>query len=303
MPPSDYSVKRDFTTRNRVFQTVGHELGCLAVRDALDFASADKSLVDAIFFTTVTGLAVPSMDSLVATSLGLRQDIKRTPLFGLGCVAGVAGLARVHDYLKAWPSHAAILLAVELCSLTLQIDDRSPESIIASALFGDGAAAVLCVGEDHPLAQRGRLETISSKSRLYPNSRHIMGWDIGTHGFKILLDPGVPQIVKDYFAEDVRHFLNEHGLKIEDITSWISHPGGPKVIQAITSSLGLPEHALRISREELARVGNLSSASVLGILAKTISQKSVTTDSSRQHALMMAMGPGFCSEQLLCRWM
>ena len=302
MNPSDYAVKSSFTERNRIFQVVGKQLGETAVMTALEQGGARASDVDAIFFTTVTGLAVPSIDSLVAGSLEMRQDVKRLPLFGLGCVAGVAGLARVHDYLKAWPTHAAVLLAVELCSLTLQIDDMSPESIVASTLFGDGAAAVLCVGDQHPLAARAALETLASRSRLYPNTRHIMGWDIGSHGFKILLDPGVPQLVKDFFADDVRRFLADHKLNTSDIRSWISHPGGPKVIQALTSSLDLPEQALAVSRDQLSELGNLSSASVLGILSKTLQLRDKQHAKPNDYAFMMAMGPGFCSEQLLCRW-
>jgi alkylresorcinol/alkylpyrone synthase len=211
-------------------------------------------------------------------------------------------LARVHDYLLAWPTHAVVLLAVELCSLTLQIDDLSPESIVASTLFGDGAAAVLCVGENHPLVGRAALESLASTSRLYPNTKHIMGWDVGSHGFKILLDPGVPQLVKDFFADDVRRFLSQHNLETSDIRSWISHPGGPKVLQALTSSLDLTDDALSVSRKQLAQVGNLSSASVLGILKQTIIEHRDKIVKSGDHALMMAMGPGFCSEQLLCRW-
>jgi alkylresorcinol/alkylpyrone synthase len=302
MDPGDYSVKTSFTERNRVFQSVGLELGNQAVSSALNAVDALASDIDAIFFTTVTGLSVPSVDSLVAGSLGMRENIKRVPLFGLGCVAGVAGLARVHDYLLAWPTHAVVLLAVELCSLTLQIDDLSPESIVASTLFGDGAAAVLCVGENHPLVGRAALESLASTSRLYPNTKHIMGWDVGSHGFKILLDPGVPQLVKDFFADDVRRFLSQHNLETSDIRSWISHPGGPKVLQALTSSLDLTDDALSVSRRQLAQVGNLSSASVLGILKQTIIEHGDKMVKPSDHALMMAMGPGFCSEQLLCRW-
>jgi alkylresorcinol/alkylpyrone synthase len=129
-----------------------------------------------------------------------------------------------------------------------------------------------------------------------------MGWDVGSHGFKILLDPGVPQLVKDFFADDVRRFLSQHNLETSDIRSWISHPGGPKVLQALTSSLDLTDDALSVSRKQLAQVGNLSSASVLGILKQTIIEHRDKIVKSGDHALMMAMGPGFCSEQLLCRW-
>jgi alkylresorcinol/alkylpyrone synthase len=256
--------------RNNIFIKAAHDLGNEAVTRALNLADAPATAIDAVFFTTVTGLAVPSIESRVALSLGMRNDVKRIPMFGLGCMAGVSGLARVHDYLQAWPEHTAVLLAVELCSLTLQLDDFSAENIVSSTLFGDGAAAVLCVGDKHPLAKRAKMETVASQAKLYENSRHIMGWNIGSHGFKILLDPGVPQIVHEHLATDIRKFLASRSLQTTDIRTWISHPGGPKVIQAITEALDLNEDALSVSREMLAKVVNLSSASVLGILDATL---------------------------------
>lgn len=303
MNPEDYSVVRGFTERNQVFQTMGLSLGAQAVSEALTQASLRPNSIDAIFFTTVTGLAVPSIDSRIASSLGMREDVKRIPMFGLGCVAGAAGLARVHDYLKAWPTQCAVLVSVELCSLTLQLDDLSPENIVASALFGDGSAAVVCVGDEHPLAGLASIKTVASRSRLYPKSEHIMGWNVGSHGFKILLDPGVPQIVEAYFADDVRNFLADFNLDICQIKSWISHPGGPKVLKAMESCLGLDDKALAISRKQLAEIGNLSSASVLSILKETISHRtSINSPKAGDWAMMTAMGPGFCSEQLLCQW-
>lgn len=302
MEPGDYTKVRDFTARNKVFQETAETLGRQCVSSALTDAGLNVRDVDAIFFTTVTGIAVPSVDSRLAATMGFREDIKRTPMFGLGCVAGAAGLARVHDYLKAWPRQSALLVSVELCSLTLQLSDLSPESIVASSLFGDGSAAVLCVGEDHPLAKNAGMRTVASRSRLYPDSSHIMGWDVGSHGFKILLDPGVPEIVKTYLADDVRGFLADYQLSIDQIKSWISHPGGPKVLNAIEESLGLSPDALAISRKQLASLGNLSSASVLSILKETIDSRPQANIKADDWAIMMAMGPGFCSEQLLCQW-
>ena len=302
MNPETYSTCRDFTSRNKVFQTVAQELGINAIKGACNKAGISPSDIGSIYFTTVTGIAVPSIDARIAGPLGFKQDIKRVPLFGLGCVAGAAGLARVHDYLKAWPKEAAILLSIELCSLTLQIDDLSPESIVSSALFGDGAAAVVCVGDEHPLAAKGKIKTVASRSRLYPNSQHIMGWDVGSHGFKILLDPGVPQIVETFFADDVRRFLADHKLAVTDVTSWISHPGGPKVLKAIEACLDLPRDALVVSWDQLAALGNLSSASVLGILNETINRRTDQGGPVGDHAMLMAMGPGFCSELVLCQW-
>jgi alkylresorcinol/alkylpyrone synthase len=301
MNPEQYKSITSFTQRNQIFQEVAEDLGIKAVREASEAAGLFPNQLDAIFFTTVTGIAVPSIDSRIAGSLGFSENIKRIPMFGLGCVAGAAGIARVHDYLKAYPTHAAVLLAVELCSLTLQLEDLSPESIVASTLFGDGAAAVVCVGDDHPLAAQSRLSTVATRSRLYPHSRHIMGWDVGSHGFKILLDPGVPNIVEQYFADDVRGFLKDHQLGVTDIKSWISHPGGPKVLKAIESSLALKPNDLKRSWTQLESMGNLSSASVLAILKATI-EGDVDSAKPGDAALMMAMGPGFCSEQVLCTW-
>ena len=167
---------------------------------------------------------------------------------------------------------------------------------------GDGAAAVVCVGDEHPLAAKGKLKTVASRSRLYPNSQHIMGWDVGSHGFKILLDPGVPQIVEDYFADDVRRFLTDHKLAVSDVTSWISHPGGPKVLKAIEACLALPQNALEVSWDRLAALGNLSSASVLNILNETFNRRDAGGGQAGENAMLMAMGPGFCSELVLCQW-
>ena len=301
MPPEDYESCRSFTDRNRIFQSVAKELGQQAIQKACTDAGIAPSGLQAIFFTTVTGISVPSIDAKLVGPLGLSDDIKRIPLFGLGCVAGAAGIARVHDYLKAWPTHAAVLLSVELCSLTLQLDDLSPESIVSSALFGDGAAAVICVGDEHPLAKNSKLQTVATRSRMYPDSEHIMGWDVGSHGFKILLDPGVPAIVETYFAADVRTFLSERQLSVQNIKTWISHPGGPKVLRAIETCLDLPADALSLSWRQLETLGNLSSASVLAILKETLARRSPAT-ADGDFAVMMAMGPGFCSEQVLCQW-
>jgi alkylresorcinol/alkylpyrone synthase len=301
MAPEEYRVQSDFTARNKVFLEAGQKLAVAVIARALRDAGIQGSDVDAIFFTTVTGIAVPSLDARVASQLGFREDIVRVPLFGLGCVGGAAGLARVHDYLRAWPGKIAVLLSVELCSLTLQLDDLSPESIVASTLFGDGATAVVCAGDKHTLATKKGLRSLATVSRLYPDSGHIMGWDVGSHGFKILLDPGVPQIIERYFADDTRNFLGAHGVSVDGISDWICHPGGPKVLRAIESSLALPADALKHSWEQLESMGNLSSSSVLAILKSTMDSVPAGSKDGK-YALISAMGPGFCSELVLCQW-
>ena len=265
---------------------------------ALDLARSDE--VDLVISTTVTGLAVPSIEARIAGRIGLRPDVKRLPLMGLGCVAGAAGVARMHDYLRGWPDHVAVLLSVELCSLTVQRDDDSMPNMVASALFGDGAAAVVAVGADR--AVRDGIDgpqVVASSSHLYPDTQRTMGWDIGSTGFRIVLDAEVPTLVEQYLGEDVKLFLAEHDLDPAEITSWVCHPGGPKVLQAVQMALGLPYSALELTWRSLAAVGNLSSASVLHVLHDTIEQR---RPAPGVPGLLLAMGPGFCSELVLLRW-
>jgi alkylresorcinol/alkylpyrone synthase len=219
-------------------------------------------------------------------------------MFGLGCVAGAAGVARLNDYLRGAPDDVAVLLAVELCSLVPK-NDPSMATVVGSSLFGDGAAAVVAVG-DRRAEQIGASgpEIIDSRSHLYPDSLRTMGWDVDSSGFRLVLSPDVPKVVERYLDDDVTSFLGSHGLDIEDVGAWVSHPGGPKVIEAITATLGLPDDALELTWRSLAEVGNLSSASVLHVLRDTIAKR----PPAGSPGVLMAMGPGFCSELVLLRW-
>jgi alkylresorcinol/alkylpyrone synthase len=273
-------------------QTLGRDAICRAITPQL-LMPRD---IDALFFVSVTGVASPSIDARLVNRMGLSPNIKRVPMFGLGCVAGAAGLARAADYVRAFPDQIAVVLAVELCSLTWQRDDVSAANMISTGLFGDGAAAAVVAGSDTDL--RGP-EIVATKSVFYPGSEEVMGWDISETGFHIVLSADVPKVIRENLGGDVNTFLAESRLHRSDIARWIIHTGGPKVLEAVEDSLELPTDALKLSWECLRQVGNLSSASVLVVLQEVLAHHRGEPGS---YSILAAMGPGFCSELLLLRW-
>lgn len=305
LPIEEYDRIERWGQANDAWIRVAQEVGEVAVRDALKRAGVGVEDVGAFFFVTVTGVATPSIDARLMNRLSMPPHVKRVPIFGLGCVAGAAGIARAADYVRAFPEQIAILLSVELCSLTLQREDLSVPNLIASGLFGDGAAAVVVAGSEHPAAlavPTGRPagpRILASRSIFYPNSEEVMGWEITEKGFGIVLSAGVPEVARQHLRHDVDAFLADHDLHRSDIASWVCHPGGPKVLTALEESLELPEGALEVTWRSLREVGNLSSTSVLMVLEETLEKQRPEVGSL---GLLLAMGPGFCSELVLLQW-
>ena len=297
LPIERYRSLGSFREANDEFIRVAEDLLARALERALQDAGVAADEIDYLFFTSVTGIAAPSVDALLATRFGMRSDVRRVPSFGLGCVAGAAGLARVADYLDGHPHGVAVLLSAELCSLTLQRDDESVGNFVATGLFGDGAAAVVLVGDEHPAASGPRV--IATRSALYPHTADILGWHVGGSGFEIVLTSAVSDVVERHLRADADAVLASCGLSVGDIDHWVAHPGGPRVLEAFQTVLGLDEHALRRSWDSLAALGNLSSSSVLHILADTLE---LDRPQPGAFGAVVALGPGVSAELVLLAW-
>jgi alkylresorcinol/alkylpyrone synthase len=283
-----YREQRSLSETQAIWAREAAALGERAVRQALETAGVASDEVDLFLFTSVTGVSAPSIDAVLIEKLGMRSNVRRWPSFGLGCVAGATGLARVHDYLAANPDGVAVLLAVELCSLTLQLHDESVANFVASGLFGDGAAAVVLLGDEHPLATGPRI--VATESALYPETSTALGFNLGNGGFEIMLTAEVADIIEENFPSGVAEFLAANGTSVDQVDAFIAHPGGPRILEAFATALGLPDTALQTSWDSLARQGNLSSVSVLHILAET---------PPFERGLLFALGPGVTAEMIL----
>ena len=298
-PLERYTKPTTFEERNDAYVEIALELGEQTICSLLDQVQMLPQEIDQLTTVSTTGIAVPALDARLMNRIPFSPRMKRLPLFGLGCMGGAAGIARTADYLQGHPKEAVILLAVELCSLTIQRDDLSLPNLVASGLFGDGAAAVLIAGDDHPTAQPGLPRVIDSQSQFFPETEHIMGWDVTNSGFKVLLSADIASLARSKVRPGMEAFLGRHGLAIADIDHWLVHPGGPRVIQALQDGLGLRDEALTLSWECLAEAGNISSASVLLILDKTL--KDLKPEPG-EYGLLMAMGPAFSAELVLLQW-
>ncbi len=299
LPLGEYRNLTTFASRNEAWTRAAVDLGETAVRDALGQAGLSPADVDHLVFVTTTGIATPSIDARLVNRLSLRRDVRRSPLFGLGCAGGAVGLSRASALLAAAPDEVAVLLSVELCSLTLQLEDLSITNVIASGLFGDGAAAVVLTGGERAAGGVPGPAITATGSAFYPDTERVMGWDVVDSGFKVVLSARVPDIVRENIGADVDGFLAHSGLDRSSIRHWIVHTGGPKVLQAFESALELPEGALARSWTSLKEVGNLSSAAVLFVFGDLLASGE---PAKGDRGLLVAMGPGFCSELVLLEW-
>jgi alkylresorcinol/alkylpyrone synthase len=292
VPPEWFGSPKSFSEKNKTYVEWATRLGHQAAEKCLQDAGIPPEQIDNIIFVSTTGMATPTIDARLINLLKLRQDIRRTPVWGLGCVGGAAGLIMADDYIKAHPNAKVLLVAIELCSLTFLFDDFTISNLIATSLFADGAVAVLLSGEsDGP-------EILHTHSRTWPDSLDVMGWNFLDSGLQVVFSKSIPAIVKNHTRADITDFLDEHKLSLDDISYYLIHPGGAKVLEAYQGALELNESSLVYSRNVLREYGNMSSVTVLYILDHFLK----TSRPKGKHGLLTALGPGFTSESLVFRY-
>jgi len=303
MPLEWYARPRSFREQNAAYVEHALELGVRAARAALDRAGLAPRDVDHIVFVSSTGIATPSLDARISLALGCRPDCRRTPLWGLGCAGGVAGLARARDLAVAGPGSHVLLVAVELCSLTFRHGDRDLRNLVAASLFSDGASAAIVSAAGAPPAGGGALpgpalELVASNSTLWPDTLDVMGWEVGDEGLHVVFSRDIPTIVRERVRPCVEAFLASQGMSLAGISHLVAHPGGAKVLAAYASALDWPETGLTHARAVLREQGNLSSPSGLFVLERFLEARAFEPG---QSGLLVALGPGFAAELLLLR--
>lgn len=296
-----FGDEHSFTEVNDLYIESALQLSEEAVMKLADQCKIKTTDFDIVFFVSTTGLSTPSIDARLFNRIKMNPHIKRVPIWGLGCAGGAAGLSRAHDYLKAYPTHRALIIAVEICGLAFQKNDPTKSNIVSAALFGDGAAAVLMVGDrvKLPDSLHSHPSTIASYSTIYPDSLDVKSWRITREGFKVQLSKNIPEIVTSLVKKDVSDFLQELELPIKNIAHFIFHPGGMKVLQAYSESLEIPMEKLKHSMEVLRNHGNMSSTTVYYVLKRFLE---TTPERSGDYGLLGSLGPGFSSELLLLKW-
>jgi alkylresorcinol/alkylpyrone synthase len=295
-PQQWFRKEHTFQERNELYIRMACQLAEDAVRQCLDQACTHPKDIDHIIYVSSTGIATPSIDAYLINQIGLSANIKRTPMWGLGCAGGVSGLSRAYEYTKGFPDSRVLFVAVELCSLTFRPQDSSKSNFVATSLFGDGAAAVLVVGNEIKTTSNIPRVTGSS-STIWFDSLDVMGWNIVEDGLKVIFSRDIPTIVHEQVKPVVDRFLAQFDREVDDIDFMVSHPGGKKVLEAYESALQIPKNKFACSYEVLKRFGNMSSVTVLFVL-----QQVLQISPTEGFGLMTALGPGFSSELLLLDW-
>lgn len=304
VPLDWHQTSHTFEERNNLYMELAVEYSVHAIEKCLQNGNFLKSPIsteeiDAIIYVSSTGISTPSIDARVMNKLKFSDRMKRIPIWGLGCAGGTAGVSRALDYCLAHPKEKVIVVCVELCSLTFQQDDYSKSNLVGASLFADGVACVLVCGDDVHLNSNKITPTIiNSASKWMPNSEDVMGWDIKNDGLHVIFSRDIPSIITNWLGPFIDEFLNEQQVKEDQITTFIAHPGGKKVLRAYENALHLTTQHTAISREVLKNNGNMSSPTVLYVLEQFMLKE----QTPNTYGLLVALGPGFSGEVVLVQW-
>jgi alkylresorcinol/alkylpyrone synthase len=287
-PQDWYMASHGWHDRNELYLEAAQSLFIEAATAAIGQAGLDPDEIDGVVTVSTTGIATPSLEARVGPQLGLRDDVRRVPVFGLGCAGGVSGLATASRLAVAEPGSKWLMVTIETCSISIRLDSDDPAAVVATALFGDGAAAAVVAGGEHSLAR-----IAGSAEKLWPDTRRIMGWDVEDPGLSVVFDRAIPPFIEENLAQVVDEMCAKLGISRDEIDRFCCHPGGVKVIDAIEKALNLNQGALNLEREVLHDYGNMSAPTVLFILERLLKQ------GIPDRVLMMAFGPGFTAAGLL----
>lgn len=301
MPFDWYAEEHAFGEKNARYVEHALALSGTVAERALERAGLTPADVDHLVFVSSTGVSTPSLDARLANRLPFRGDFRRTPIWGLGCAGGAAGVARARDFALADPHARVLLVSIELCTLTFQRGEANRQNVVAASLFGDGAAAALVVGAEAELPPRAPvrgLELMASRSTLWPGTLDIMGWEVDEAGLHVVFSRDIPTVVREWVRPNLDAFLADHGMTLADLSHVVAHPGGPKVLAAYAETLGLTNGALRHSHDVLRDCGNMSSPTCLFVLERALAAGDIAAGET---AMLAALGPGFSSELVLMR--
>jgi alkylresorcinol/alkylpyrone synthase len=294
VPRGWFERDHTFPERNALYVEHALDLSEKAARRALDKAGKAPEDVGAIFFVSTTGLSTPSLDSKLIFRLGLSEHTLRVPIWGLGCAAGVAGLARAADHARLYPEKATLLVGVELCGLTFQRGDLSKSNLVATSLFADGAAAMVLGTENGTSGP----ELLGGHSTTWPETEDIMGWDVVETGFKVKISRSIPTLVRQKMSENLVAACDSAGLAPEEIKHFVTHPGGARVLDAFEEVLGFEPGGLPLPRETLRDYGNMSSVTVMFVLERCLQSGEFAAGDL---GVLSALGPGFSAEHVFFR--
>ncbi|MCT8137169.1 type III polyketide synthase [Anaerobacillus sp. CMMVII] len=307
VPLKWFRQEHSFQERNDLYIELATSFSVEAIKHCLDnnVFLKDKiaeNAIDALIVVSSSGLSTPSLDARIMNALPFSPYTKRIPLWGLGCAGGASGVSRAFDYCQAYPEANVLVVCVELCSLTFQRNDRSKSNLIGTSLFADGVACCLIMGKNSSslslLKQTLQPRILGTQATLMPNSEDVMGWEVKDNGLHVVFSRDIPNIIKKWLKPNVERFLQAQNITFQDLTEFIAHPGGKKVIDAYIEALQLDPKMTQVSQQILKQHGNMSSPTVLYVLEEIMKKEHGNGDLG----LMAALGPGFSSELVLLEW-